>query len=336
MKVSVKKISEETGFSPATVSNALNNKKGVNAETSRIILEKAMELGYSPVSRITRIRLLLIKKHGRIVTDTPFFSSLIEAIENEARASECEITITTLVMSAPDYEVSLANVLADRESAILLLATELTHEDILPFETCGLPVVMLDGWFPRTALDCVLISNTDSTYEAACYLIARGHTRIGYLRSSLPISNFYYREQGYLRALAEHDLKPAKSDTYELDPTLDGSYRDMAEKLKTAGKLPTAFIADNDMIALGAVKALNEAGINVPKRCSVIGFDDLPYCEINTPALTTIKVDKQEMGVAAVRQLIYTIQKPEHTKMKIEICTELVERASVLDLTMQK
>ena len=105
----------------------------------------------------------------------------------------------------------------------------------------------------------------------------------------------------------------------------------MSAYLDTKPKLPTAFAADNDIIALGAMKALKEHGFKIPRDISIIGFDDVPFCEISSPALTTIRVFKQEMGQMAVKQLLGKIKSESYIKTKIQICTEFVERKSVRD-----
>ena len=113
-----------------------------------------------------------------------------------------------------------------------------------------------------------------------------------------------------------------------LSTTMDGAYRDMKAYLAGNPALPTAYFADNDMIALGAMKALNEAGIRIPEDISVIGFDDLSFSSISTPGLTTLRVSKQDMGKAAVRRLRELIQ-GDTSKLKIQICTQFIERGSV-------
>ena len=120
---------------------------------------------------------------------------------------------------------------------------------------------------------------------------------------------------------------------FTVSTTMDGAYRDMRDYLEKKPAMPTAFFADDDMIALGCIKAFEEYGYRVPEDISVIGFDDLPFCEISTPRLTTIKVSKYEMGQMAVRRLIELIKDGNnkiHTKT--QVCTELIERDSVADL----
>ena len=103
----------------------------------------------------------------------------------------------------------------------------------------------------------------------------------------------------------------------------------MNRMLEDGLKLPTALVADNDIIALGAMKAMQDHGLKVPEEVSLIGFDDLPFCSITTPGLTTIRVFKQEMGRTAVRRLIELIRHGDQFVTKSQICTEFIERDSV-------
>ncbi len=330
MKTSIRKLSEITGFSPATISNALNNKKGVNKETADIIYRAALEAGYVNDTKIKSIRFIVYKKHGKVVADTPFFSSLISGVENECRACGYDTIICHLDKTDENFEKLLDQIINDRTTANLVLATELNEKDAAPFQKAFCPVVMLDCWFENMNYDAVLIDNTDSLINAVQYLINNGHRKIGYLRSKTQIKNFYYREIGYRRALLRADIPVEPKYVISIDASsMDSSYKSMSAYLDYNKDLPTAFCSDNDIIALGACKALKEHGYNIPKDISVIGFDDIPFCEISSPSLTTIRVFKQEMGALAVRRLVGIIKSGTSVKTKTQICTEFVERESV-------
>ena len=118
----------------------------------------------------------------------------------------------------------------------------------------------------------------------------------------------------------------------ELSTTMNGAYKDMKLYLEKKPQMPTAFFADNDMIALGAMKALQEMGYEIPKDISIIGFDDLPFSEISNPPLTTLRVPKQEMGRLAVKKLLEAMEENVKIKTKTQVCTMFVERESVRDL----
>ena len=110
---------------------------------------------------------------------------------------------------------------------------------------------------------------------------------------------------------------------------MDGAYEDMRTFLSKNPPLPTAFFADNDIIALGAMKAMSERGIRIPEDISIVGFDDLTFSSISNPPLTTLRVPKQEMGRMAVRRLRDIIQDNDGVKLKTQVCTQFIERASV-------
>ncbi len=335
MKPSIKQLSELTGFSPATVSNALNKKKTVNEETAGKIWQAAREIGYLSDTRIKNIRLLVCRKHGQIVNDSPFFSSLISGVENECRALGFATIISHLDRSDPNFDQLLQQILNDGATANLVLATEFSEVDAQPFLQAISPIVLVDSLFEDMNFDMVSIDNTDSSFNATEYLIKSGHTRIGYLKSNIVIKNFVYREYGYRRAMNVQGLKLNPQLTILLTPSMDGSYKDMKEYLSSKPELPTAFLADNDNIALGACKALQENGYRIPEDISVIGFDDMPFCEIASPPLTTVRVFKQEMGAEAVRRLVQVIRSGNKIKIKTQISTEFIIRESVSHRTTE-
>lgn len=332
MKPTVKDIAKAANVSPATVSNALNNKKGVSDEIKQLVLKVAKELGYSkegPNNRNT-IRFIIFKRHGYVVSDTPFFSSLIEGIEKECRMQGYEMLMSHVNISDKDYKETISNINNDYSSGLLILATEMIREDLELFGGNGAPVVLLDSGFRNCNFDCILINNVDAAYKATSYLIENGHKDIGYLHSSAYINNFFFRKKGYLEALSEHGLKADKKFELCLEPTIEGSYKDMRMLLQSGRLvLPTAFFADNDIIAFGAMRALKEKGVRMPEDVSIVGFDDMPFCEITSPRLTTIKVFKQEMGSIAVKRLLQRMNSNEQVIQKIEVGTELVIRESV-------
>ena len=165
------------------------------------------------------------------------------------------------------------------------------------------------------------------------YLIGMGHKEIGYLRGSYRIKAFQYREYGYGRVLEKYGIPVREEYQVTIGTQLDTAYEDMKKFLEGNPKLPTAYFADNDIIALGAMRALQEKGIRIPEDVSVVGFDDIPFGAVSTPELTTIHVYKQELGKVAVRRVLDHVQYPgRHEKMKIQISTKFVERGSVKNL----
>lgn len=329
MKISIKKISEVTGFSPATVSNALNYKKGVNADTASKILKTARDLGYFEENRITKVKFVMFKRKGVVVEDTPFFPAMISGVEQECRACGMEMSLCNLDKRDPDYREQVNWLRRDKAAAVILLGTEMMDEDSELIRGLTCPLVVIDYWKEDMSFDAVLINNADSARMATEYLIANGHTEIGYLQGRMRIKPFRSRSVGYQTALQKASIPLRKEYVVTLSPTMDGAYEDMKDYLSGSPKLPTAFFADNDIIALGAMKAMSERGIRIPDDVSVIGFDDLTYSSISNPPLTTLRVPKQEMGRVAVRRLWDILQDNDELRLKTQVCTQFIERASV-------
>ncbi len=334
MKINIKKISELTGYSPATVSNAISGRRTVSREASDKIMEVAREYGFLDHVPVKKIKFVNFKDSGTICAETPFFTAVIEGVTKESRRLGYEVTLCTLSKQQEDYEEALEQLLNETGCAILLLATEMTEEDARPFERFQGPLVMLDCSMENMKFHTVFHSNTESVIQATEYLIECGHREIGYLAGNIRIKNFKDRQVGYEQVLERHKIAVDSDYQFFLTPTVEGAYIDMKEQLDFRKKLPTAFIADNDNIALGAIRALKQHGYKIPEEISIIGFDDIPFCTISSPALTTIRVHKEKFGQIALKRLVELILEPkkEDVRTKIQICDELIVRDSVKKL----
>jgi len=191
-------------------------------------------------------------------------------------------------------------------------------------------LLLLDSYFKSENLDTVIINNIEGVYKATCYLAELGHIDIGYLHSSVRINNFDQRMVGFKKAINHKGLKLNKNFIFCLESTIDGSYKNMFNILENKPELPTALFADNDIIAFGAIKAMKEFGIKIPQDVSVVGFDDMPFCEMIDPPLTTVMVYKQRMGMIALKRLVERIDEAPAETIKIEVNTTLIERKSVI------
>ncbi len=332
MKVSIRDISKITGYSTATVSNALNNKRGVNRETAAEILRVAKETGYINENVVSKIKLVMFRKNGSIIDNTPFFPALIEGFEQECRKCGYEMVMCNVDQREEDYQERVELLLNEVGSAIVVLATEMMDGDLDVYLHAACPLLIMDCWSEHMCFNTVLINNEDSVRMAIGYLVKKGHKRIGYISSSFRIKNFRQRFYGYQTALRKFDLEYDERDVFTVTPNTNGAYRDMLRHLEVQDDLPTAFFADNDLMALGAMKAFQEKGYRIPEDISIIGFDDLPFSQISTPSLTTLRVPNTEMGKLAVSRIVDMIDKRDSAIVKIQVGTEFIVRETVKEL----
>lgn len=335
-KASLRLISEKTGYSRTTVFNVLNGRGGTSKETADRIRKLAEEMQYAPVENRKKIKLVVYKDSGTVVDDTPFFSQLFSGIESECRAHSYSLEIAYIYGSEENYESSLAQILGDGADGIILLGTEMNERTFQSYENTSTPVLMCDNRFFSDKSNCVAINNKDAVEHAVGYLISCGHKKIGYLRGATRINNFRERADGMRAALGKNGLPEAFEYTVTLRPSTDKAYQDMKVWLQQPHEMPTAYFADNDLIAFGAMRALQEAGYRIPEDISVVGFDDMPFCEVFNPPLTTVRVNKDTLGRIAVKRLIDEINNRKHENAATSTITligaQLILRSSVKKL----
>lgn len=267
-------------------------------------------------------------RDGSVVEDTPFFPLMLTGIEQGCRESGMDMIMTNLDMRSADYDEQIRNLLNDKSAAIIMLGTEMVAEDIQLLRKITNPFIVVDYWNGDMSFNSVQINNEDSVRYATNYLIKRGHSRIGYLMGDFRITPFKDRGCGYRSAMRRAGFPVKEEYTLTVGTTIDTACAKMKGHLQKGVELPTAFIADNDLIALGAMKAMTESGIRIPEDVSIIGFDDLPFAAVASTPLTTLNVPKQEMGKIVARRL-RDIIKGASAPVKIQVSTTFVERESV-------
>ncbi len=336
MAVTVKDIADVLQISPATVSLAINNRRGVSEKTRERVFEVARELGYTKSTAPVRtnahtIQCIIFKQRATAGLDTSFFSKMMEGVQSRAGASGGALMLS-YVNAEENIAQRLEKICAGGAGGVILLATELTPENVAPFLAIDLPLVVLDAYFENLPLDCVLINNAQGAFVATSYLARQGHTEIGYLTSKVRTVNFSERHEGYRKAFRKQKLVKREEYSFQLTPSIEGACTDMKAALQLRPKLPTAFFADNDVIAAGAIRAFKEMGVRVPEDVSVVGFDDIPLCSSLDPPLTTVGVPKERLGSLAMDRLYAKIEQAVPEFVKIEVGTTLIERASVRSL----
>lgn len=330
----VREISRKTGFSPATVSNALNHKRGVNKETAALILRVARELGYERPDRVENVNFVLARKSGEVLDEGTFHPGVIEGVERAASAQGLSTIYTTIELSDRQAAARQAYDLThNSDTAVVLLGTEMAEEDYDLFKNPTAPFVVVDGWSDHSFFDCIVTSNENSAFRAVSYLIKMGHREIGYIYGSCRIKNFPLRERGWRRALREAGLPVNPDFSVEVGTTVGTAREAMKAWLSRKPVLPTAFFVENDIMALGCMRAMNEQGIRIPEDVSVVGFDDLSFASIANPPLTTMRVPNREMGELAVETVINRMRTPRDYTSVVHLSTTFVERQSVRSLT---
>lgn len=309
--VTSKDIAAQLGLSPSAVSLALNGKPGVSEATRRLIIATAEKMGLNSAklssAAMSRKRICFIFYVNQIVSvaeNTTFSSFVLQGAETAASANSHSILVRYVRTGEPF--IKQIEDIADDVDGFIILGTDITSEsepEIREFlELCqSKPVVIIDNPMSFGTADCVTNDNFGGAHMAGEYLISRGCRRIGYLRSQYRIPTFAHREAGLNMAL--HSAGLTLHTDLETGLSFDEAYKSVNAYLKSSPELPDAFFAENDIIAAAAIRAMNANGISVPDEISVIGFDDMPICDLSAPSLSTVHSFKEQLGEVAVNLL---------------------------------
>ena len=329
--MTIREIAAIAKVSPATVSLVLNNKKGIGEETRSRVQRILQEYGYSPGQnshKPERCRIVFLKyrTHGMAVEENQgFIASIIDWIESECRSFFYDLIIYNCTTDT--IGDVLKDISGDAPDGIILLGTEMDPEFFHTLNMAGIPIVVLDNSMRYENIDSVVMANANIAAAAVKYLYRLGHRKIGYFKSNIEISNLKERYSGYLDALSGLGLTPPKP--VSLTPTLNGAHSDMKGLLASGAYLPEgAVFADNDSVAIGAAKALQEAGYKIPRDISIVGVDDIPFSSMTMPALTTMRVSRSVLGILVVDVMRKRIAHPDRPAMHVQITGQLIERDS--------
>lgn len=340
-RVTITDVARASGVSTAAVSLVLSKKPGVSEETRERVLEAARTLGYplkplfsAPAHRaINTIGLLISQQVEEEPHLSTFYSYILTAVEATCRQMDLHLMFANLMIDQHHRPIQISPLLERGEVDAFLLAGIYVDEDIhRVLQRRGLPAVLLESYSRVGSYSAVLYDNFNGGYQAAEYLIAKGHRHIGFLGShASDYPSFLDRRAGYQQALADHSI----TSTYFADFTVYNAERAdvITAALNLVREQPqvTGLVCVNDDAAIDAVSGLKNAGINVPEDISVIGFDDIEMAGSVVPALTTMRVSKQSMGRMAVQMLVNQSEQDEDTVTSL-FRPVLVERSSVKDL----
>ncbi|MFV0503861.1 MAG: LacI family DNA-binding transcriptional regulator [Lachnospirales bacterium] len=332
MSISAKELAKKLNISAAAVSMALNGKPGVSTETRKKIIEAAKSYSYDftkikPQQLNGSINFIVFKKHGTVVNDSPFFKVLFDSITEYCKDINCKLYINHLFDNG-DVLKQLDAMISHDCKGIILLGTEMQSEDFFPLSYINFPIVLLDTYFNSTKMDCVLINNLESAYKATNTLIKKFQSQPGYLHSSYHIHNFEERADGYFKAIRSAGMSVSNSIVHKVAPSVEGTYADLKTLIEQGVNIARCYFADNDLIAIGAMKAFKEAGYKIPEDIAIIGFDDLPICSYFEPSITTINVPIKYMAQTAIDRLLSVCNSKKYNPIKIEVSTNIIFRSS--------
>ncbi len=317
------------GVAPSTVSYVINNgPRSVSVEAREQVLKAIAKLGYHPsdVARSLRTRRTLTI--GLVIPDitNPYYGEMAQAVE-EVSFEHGYTVILAHSSQLPERELRYSQVLRSKhvDGAIFLPVTP-DLEPLHVLQRAGIAVVVLERLVP--GYPCIMADEHCAGFLATRHLLDLGHRRIGCISVADDSTSSAARAEGYRAALLEAGILPEKSLLVECEYGY-GAGEMAAHQFLQLAERPTAVVAHNDLMAIGAMKAFMEAGLRIPEDISVVGFDDIAAASYVQPPLTTIACPKRQMGKAAIELLLKLMRSEERvTPHATKLAVELVVRAS--------
>jgi len=334
MTITIKHVAKKANVSISTVSRVINDSKPVNDDIKRRVFEVIEELGYTPNPVARSLVMKKSKLIGVIVPDiaSSFIGEVLNAIEDIAKTYGYDIILCN-TYGELKQELRYFKLLKSKQVEGIIFTTRMlmdAHKEL--FKDYDLPLVMINRDGTDLGILSVAINHERAAFDMTSYLIHLGHKNIVLIRNGEDAESFGTDQmKGYERALKENGMTFSRDQVYEGYFSMEEAYKLVDNMLKDGNK-PDAIVATSDEMAVGAINAAVDNGLQVPKDLSVSGAYDSKMSRYYRPKLTTVKYPIYDIGAIAVRLIIKKINGQEPKEKLIQMPYELVIRDSTRKL----
>lgn len=322
----IKDIASLADVSPATVSRFLNGQITVREETRRRIENAVQQLNYKPNYLARSLVLKETKTIGVVIPDilNPYFPGLTRGVEDEAQRAGWSVVLCNSDNKV-DKELAYLEMLRYKQvDGIILVSSGQPPEQLQGLLDQKVNLVLAGRRIDGVETDTVAIANTKGAYEATRHLIGLGHRRIAFIGGSPFLRTSRERLEGHSQALSEADIPMEEAIVTYGSFQYQGGFSAMAQLLQRSPR-PTAVFAANDLMAIGAINAVQAEGGSVPEDVAVVGFDGIPLGELIRPRLTTMSVSPYKIGKTACRLLLDRVARKRNPSPRLVIADARLE-----------
>jgi DNA-binding LacI/PurR family transcriptional regulator len=337
MPSTVKDVAQLAQVSIATVSRVFSDKPYIRADTRARVLQAAGQLDYKP-SRLARsLRVQSSRIIGLIISDiqNPFFTALVRAVEDVTYQHDYAIFLCNSDESPQKEQLYIDLMLAEKVAGVIITPERESGSQISRLVQAGIPVVAVDRSITDLDVDTVLIDNVAAACELVGLIIDQGHRRIGAILGSLDKTTGRERYQGYQEALAAHSI-PLDPALVRLGMPKESLGYQYTRELLECPHPPTAIFTGNNLLTVGALRAIREKNLCIPADVSLCGFDDIQWTSLVTPPLTVISQPVYQIGQKAVELILEHIANPLKPASKLVFKSSLEIRESISSIIVKE
>lgn len=329
--MNLEEIAKLSGVSRSTVSRVINNDPNVKEATRERVLDVIQRTNYQPniaarglAAGRTRVLGLVIPVGVSALFTDPYFPILVQGVSSACNLHDHSVM---LWLAEPEYERrTIRQIMHSGLIDGVIVASMLMDDPVVGALIEGdLPFILVGRHPTDSRVSYVEADNLNSVREIVTHLLRLGYRRVATITGPQNMISGADRLEGYCAALRERGLAIDPDLIVESDFTEGGGYAALRRLLP---RQPDAVFAASDTMAVGALRALREAGLRVPDDIALAGFDDMPFAARTDPPLTTIRQQIHRMGAQAAETLIDLIEHPDSPPRRIVFSTELVIRSS--------
>jgi len=305
----IKDVARRAGVSSATVSRVLANKPHVSQEMHERVLAAVEELGYQ-ANRVARsLRAQRAAIIGLIISDiqNPFFTSLVRAVEDVAYQHEYGVFLCNSDEDIEKERLYIDLLHAEKVAGVVISPTRETDNPSRKLVEAGIPVVAVDRRMLDLEVDTVVVDNVGAALDIVGHLISDGYRRIAAVVGPPTTTTGRERLEGYVRALKAHGLPILPRLVGTGLPKEAFGYQFTAELLNL-DEPPTALFTGNNLLTVGALRAIHERGLRIPDDIALVAFDEMDWMSLIRPSLTVVAQPTYELGRAAAELLLKRIE----------------------------
>src|SRR6204780_427353 len=330
----IRDVAAAAGVSAATVSRVMNGKADVAADLRQRVLAAVSELGYRRNGPARSLRTRAAMVLGVIISDitNPFFTAVVRGAEDQAQLAGYSVVLANADEDVAK-EARYLEVAADEQMAGVLLSPaspRQTSIDVLVER--GIPVVTIDRRLTAAAVDSVTVDNHLAARKAAQHLVDQGCRRVGIVAGPVQTTTGASRLAGYRAALRAAGRVADPSLVAYADFRTEGGYAATRQLLRLR-RPPDGLLFSNNLMTVGGLRAIAEAGLAIPDDIAIVGFDDAIWTTALRPPLTVVAQPTYEIGQTAARLLLRRIEGEEFPLRRVVLRAELIVRASSLRST---
>jgi LacI family transcriptional regulator len=307
----------------------LNQSGAVRPETARKVWRAAAALNYYPNSHARALVSGRSRLLGLIVSDikNPFFPELVHSFEALATHHQYDLIVTSTDYQTARMIGCVRRMLERKVDGVAIMTSEMDLGLIKELARRGVPLVFMDVGRVGPRMSHVLIDYANGIRQAVDHVVGLGHRRVAFITGPLDLHSARTRRQAFVDGMRAHGLRVEPKLIKEATHTAEGGQRAMTALLR-AGKAPTAVVCSNDWTAIGALHAIDAAGLRVPGDISVVGFDDIPLASYMSPPLTSVRMSARDVGSTAFDALFPLVSGDRLEGEVYQVPTKLVVRAS--------